>query len=251
MGLWIINFNLIIMRIVSISGIDGSGKSTQLKKLKEYFESKGKKVITFHAVSFSLINHLLKKKKESKEQKLKEEHNQNPDQTTIFEQPAKAVTSGNFFTIWARKIILLIDVFRFKFLLKKLKKQRIDYLLTDRYFYDQIINILYLSYKEKILNYIQTSKDKKISLKLSFLENMAVKFIPKPDWKFFIDVSPEVALKRDREIEQGQEYLIIKRTLYKKFLKQWRIEIIDGDREVEEVFERIIRRVNNNSQFKI
>ncbi len=236
------------MRIISISGIDGSGKSTQLKKLKEHLENEGKKVTTFHAVSFSLINHLLKKKKESKEQKLKEKQNQSPDQATIFEQPAKAVTSGNFFTIWARKIILLIDIFRFKLFLKKLKSQRIDYLLTDRYFYDQIINILYLSYKEKILNYIQTSKDKKISLKLSFLENLAIKFIPKPDWKFFIDVSPEIALKRDREIEQGQEYLVIKRTLYKKFLKQWRIELIDGDREVEEVFEKIVSSVINDDQ---
>ncbi len=235
------------MRIVSISGIDGSGKSTQLKKLKEYFESKGKKVITFHAVSFSLINYLLKKKKESKEQKLKEEQNQNPDQTTIFEQPAKAVTSGNFFTILARKIILLIDIFRFKFFLKKLGKKQVDYLLSDRYFYDQIINILYLSYKQKILNYIQNSKDKKIPLKLSFLENLAVKFIPEPDWKFFIDISPETALKRDREIEQGQEYLVIKRTLYKKFLKQWKMEMIDGDREVEEVFGEIISNVINDN----
>ncbi len=235
------------MQIVSISGIDGSGKSTQLKKLKEYLENKGKKVVTFHAVSFSLVNNFLKKKKESKEQRLKEEQNQNPDQTTIFEQPAKAVTSGNFLTILARKIILLIDIFRFKSFQKKLVKEQVDYLLTDRYFYDQLINILYLSYKQKILNYIRSSKNKKISLKLCPLEKLAVKFIPEPNWKFFIDVSPQVALDRDRDIEQGQEYLVIKRTLYKKFLKQWGIEMINGDKEVEEVFKIIIEIVNNNS----
>jgi len=74
------------MKIISISGIDGSGKSTQLKMLKKYLTERNKKVESFHSVSFSLINSFLKKKKEASIEKIKEETNEHPDQAIMFDQ---------------------------------------------------------------------------------------------------------------------------------------------------------------------
>ena len=232
------------MQIITISGIDGSGKSTQLKTLKAYLEEKNKKIASFHAVNFSLVNNILKKKKEKTENKIKEDLNENLEQSSIFEQPAKAVTSGNFFTIFARKIILIIDILRFKKYKAKLISQGIDYLLVDRYFYDQIINIFYLSYKKKIINIAINSNKAKVPIRFSPLLKLAVKITPRPSHSFFIDVTPQIAMDRDRDIEQGQEYLTIKRSLYKKFVKQFNMQIIDGNNEVENVQNRILKKMD-------
>jgi thymidylate kinase len=229
------------MKIITISGIDGSGKSTQLKMLKIYLEKRKEKVASFHAISFSLINSIIKKKKEKKQTKIKARQNEIPEQTSIFEQPDKAITSANYFTILARKFILLIDILRFKIYLKKLSSQKINYLLADRYFYDQIINIFYLSYNKKILKTAKNSTTKKIPIKLSFLLNIALKLATKPSTSFFVDVPPKIAMARDRDIEQGAEYLTIKRAFYKKFAEQFNMQIIDGNNEPNIIHEKILK----------
>ncbi len=230
------------MKIITISGIDGSGKSTQLKMLKEYLEKREEKVASFHAISFSLVNNILKSRKEKKQNEIKAQQNEVPAQSSIFEQPDKAVTSGNFFTILARKIVLLIDILRFKFYQQRLVSQKIGYLLADRYFYDQIINIFYLSYNKRILKVARNSTTTKIPIRLSFLLKVALKLTAKPSASFFVDVSPKTAMSRDRDIEQGAEYLTIKRAFYKKFAEQFNMQIINGDDEPNIIHEEILNK---------
>ena len=141
------------LKIISISGLDGSGKTTQVQMLKNYLEKKGEKVFYFHAIQFSVatkFNDFLKKirsilnlSKKKKSLKKSEENFENNSKNDT----GYSVTKSNWFLIQLRKVFLLIDIFRFKKLVKKLKKLGFNYLVTDRYFYDSIVNIEFLNFK--------------------------------------------------------------------------------------------------------
>ncbi len=201
------------MRLITISGLDGSGKTTQLEKLKKYLEGEKKRVYFFHIINFSIANkYLIKKSSVSK--------------------PAKAVTSATPFAIMLRKFALMIDAFRFSQFIHVLKmNDAYDYVLTDRYFYDQIVNIRYL---EKSVEQEAVPLWQKITQRL----------MKRPDTALFIKVSPEIAISRDREIEQGKQFLIDKQNIFDKFIKHWEIEVINGEDSPEEVFKKVVKKIN-------
>jgi thymidylate kinase len=214
------------MKIISISGLDGSGKSTQIKQLQEYLESQGKKVAYFHAVQFSMPQatktffkkHCLICKLVGKckiDSKPKEE---------------KGVTKANWLQIQLRKIILPIDICRFKKLLKKLEKQGFDYLVSDRYFYDNLINVSYLSKKEP---------------STSNLEPRTYIAIPRPNFAFYLKTDPQTIMRRDRVPDQGLAYLEAKKKLLDKYTPIFGLTTIDGNRSKEEIFEEIKKGITD------
>ncbi|MEA1926159.1 MAG: hypothetical protein U9M90_02845 [Patescibacteria group bacterium] len=217
------------MKLVLISGLDGSGKSTQIELLKNYLESRGKRVFYFHAVEFSIGNAY--KIFSKKRRKLK-----------TADKKAPSITKENQLQIQLRKIALRIDIWRFKRLMKKLEKQGYDYILSDRFFYDSAINIEYLS------NLSPFRKGRVGEGFLNRARNIKSPLIPifqrgKPkiqnSLSVYLQTSPRNIMNRDHVPDQGLEYLEKKKELYDAKTKVWNWKIIDGNRSKEEIFEEM------------
>lgn len=191
------------MKLITLSGLDGSGKSTQLKLLKTHLEQNGKKIAVFHAIGFSLANRIALALNGG---------------GTFIPGTEKAVTHASSISLFLRTVFLAIDILRFRLFKKKLERSGVDFLLSDRYFFDTVVNIEYLggSVPKWIVNRILT-----------------------PDNALYLRITPEKIMNRTRTPEQGIEYLQKKfDILEQKKEASWKT--IDASKERDVIFKEIL-----------
>ncbi|MDD2766402.1 MAG: hypothetical protein PHH40_01390 [Candidatus Moranbacteria bacterium] len=216
------------MKCITLSGVDGSGKSTQLKLLREKLERENWNVAYFHAVEFSLANKIARFFK---------------GQKTFEAGKEKAVTNTSWFSLIVRQKFLFLDILRFRFLMRRLKKENCDYLLSDRYFYDSLINVEYLlevSFPRRRESLLATLFWIPVYTGMTW----CVKYLlPHPDKAFYFDVAPERIMSRENPPEQGREYLRTKQNLFKEKISLWNMTVIDADRDQQTIFQEILNKI--------
>lgn len=194
-----------IMKLITISGLDGSGKTTQLDLIEKKLNKKYK-TARLHMIDFSIANKILRRQEKS-------EKSSKP----------KAKTMAGFLGVLSRKIALILDVIRFRVYYRiKTFENKIDFLIIDRYFYDQIINIKYLDKKN--------DPDRKPLWQIIVESQMIT-----PDLKIYLQIEPKIILERDPRLEQGKVYLIKKYFLFEVLARRWNLTVINGRTKKEKI----------------
>lgn len=169
--------------IITFSGLDGSGKTTYLNESMKYFKKKGYKTRYIHLIKSSLTN-ILNKKIINKISKKTSKRIDN------FEDKDKFYFK---YIVYIKTLTILLDIFIF--LVRRLFYSRSTLVFMDRYFYDALIQVDYLTKPNKFTK---------------FMFNI----IPKANIMFLIDANPKIAYRRKPEF--NIDYFNKKKKYYDK-----------------------------------
>jgi len=198
------------MYTISLSGVDGVGKSSQIQLIKKYLHNKSIKTEIVH-----LFSH--------KSTVLLKLQSYSHLSTTIRKiRQLKTHKIGQYINISSRLLNVLLDSYLTNIYIKIYKKNKV--LLFDRYFYDVLVMIIY---------------------DFPVYENMLLSFsklIKKPDFAFILTGQPEQLIER----KNGLSLTKVKRInyIYKNLAKTLGLEVYNSSQPTNLINKKIITSLN-------
>ncbi len=193
-------------KFIVFEGLDASGKETQSRKLVEYLNSK--KINAIYT-----------------------------------DEPTASNPIGLFIKDWLSKkfdiksphsIPLLFAADRYEHLETVIKPalEKGTWVICDRYFYSTI------AYETAILNGGEEI--------MKWIEELH-RFVPKPDIVIYLDISPEESVKRKPNGDRLEKLEMQKKVkeIYYKIKDKFNFVVIDGQKDVESVFEDVKRVIDS------
>lgn len=211
--------------LITFSGLDGAGKSTLIQRCKAIVENEGRRVsvrtMYFHCSCYAHIRRLRDRLyfwKAPRKKGAPSPHHIIPnlgrpdvsDQSTWI---ARCVY-GCFRSRFVRRVALFGDLVLFFFCRLWEEGVRGRVLITDRYFYDSLADVV--------------SQEK---IRWRFVR-FFLACCPMPDLPIFVDVPPEVAFERKKEY--SIDYLRWRRGVYQTIFAQVRDPLICTNNDLEQ-----------------
>lgn len=183
---------------IALSGVDGSGKSIQVKMLSDYLRDQGKRVVIIQVFNYFLLRGLINLAKKQ-----------------YSTSKSTDINKSAFLKLWF--IPAMVD-FWLLYIFKILPlKKKYDYVIADRYFIDLAVSLSYRNYLPRRL--------------FLYFVNM----LPKADTQILLLPNSYEAFKRSKEFEktyyvdQSNIYSLISRTNNQIFtLKEGGVQVINS-----------------------
>lgn len=205
-------------RLIVLTGIDGSGKTTQAQMLVDTLREDGLRVsYVWTRWKQILVKPLTQKwksrlKKDTGDSDGRAKINKQKKQKLLSNPIFRGLWLGAFFIDYGLQILVKV---RFKLIRKGL-------IISDRMFYDSVID-----------QAINLGRNKKWLL--DSLDSVWMKIVfPKPDMVMYIDCPEEIAFSR-KDDAPDLEYLVDRRELYKLMAEKYKWISIDGTLPVDEI----------------
>lgn len=193
--------------LVSLSGFDGVGKSTQVKLLLKYLEGKGKKVkVTEAMFGYFLLKPLVKVLRRAT--------------NNVHGGPVKR-NKSILPKLWF--ILAFIDIWVSFIFKTRSWTGKYDFVIADRFYTDIWANLLYYGYLP------------------DWAFAFFVKLLPKPDIAFILRAKPNIVLKREREFPN--RYYNEQEKIYLRLADQVEFNIVDASQSPGVVSREINRKV--------
>lgn len=194
---------MLFNRVISFSGLDGSGKTTLITRVQNRLEDEGYSVVmltiydhaSFYAVIRRIRDYFLENNKKHKDEPIEKNIEVKRTKSYIY----KIIRSKSL-----KRILFFLDIITLIFI-KILYIGRKKVLLMDRYFYDSLLDVLNEDFNRRLLKIV-------------------VCLLPKPNLSVFVDVPGEVAFSR--KFEFSVPYLNWRRVAYSEVFKSLEKKVI-------------------------